>query len=781
MKLSGHITYFILLVTVTTQVAAQGNYEAQGDEAFREHQYTVAIEKYRLALGKAPSERETRDGLTFRLAECYRITNDTRKAEAAYYKLILTKYSDSHPDVLLYYSDALRANGKYNEASKYYKAYEAMVPGDDRGRNGILACNEAREWLKNPTDYKVVNQRRINTRYDEFAPCFADQTWHTLIYTSTGSSAIGQTIDGWTGQNCSDLFMSTQTRGDFWSAPVPFDNTGTINTDANEGTPSMSAAFDVLFFTRCPLEREGGTGCQIYSTERKGDQWSMPTVVHLSEDSSANVGHPSISKDGLSLYFSSNMAGGIGGKDLWMATRPTPDSPFGPPLNLNKPINTEGDEMFPFILNDSVLYFASNGLPGMGGLDIFKSVKRNGIWSTPENMRSPVNSNSDDFAIIFLPDEDKGYFSSNRTNGSGGDDIWYFYKEITLITLSGYITDEETKKALQGVTLILQTDDHKVAEKTTGADGSYRFSEEEIKTGQNYTLLASLTGYLNDESDVSTTGAHGNRNLLHDIILKHIPEKPIVLPEILYPTGQWELPVAYRDSLKELIRMLKANPSVSIVLSSHTDTRPIAMSNDSLSQLRAQAVVDYLITQGIKTDQVIARGYGDKSPRKLTQDVMKDGYTFKAGTTLDDAYINSLTDPGEKEAAYQLNRRTEFSIATEKDKAEARMTALEKKVIPVPVPKPVEQPAQQAITTDTVIMYTVQLAAGHSIRRDYFQKVNANEVIRCDCRDGMTRYFTGTFATKEKAAQYKDKMRELGYKDAFIVKISDINQHCFKR
>ena len=779
MKLSGHIALIILLVTVTAQVTAQGNYEEQGDEAFREHQYTVAIEKYRSALGKAPSERETRDRLTFRLAECYRITNDTRKAEAAYYKLILTKYSDSHPVVLLYYADALRANGKYNEAANYYKAYVAAVPSDARGRSGVQACDEARDWLKNPTDYQVVNQRRINTRYDEFAPCFADPTWHTLIYTSTGPSAAGQTIDGWTGQNCSDLFMSTQTRGDLWSTPVPFDNTGTINTDANEGTPSMNAASDVLFFTRCPLERERGTGCQIYMTVRKGDQWSMPSVVPLSEDSSANVGHPSISKNGLKLYFSSNMAGGEGGKDLWVAARPTTDSPFGPPLNLGRPVNTEGDEMFPFILNDSTLYFASNGLPGMGGLDIFKSVERNGTWGTPENMRSPVNSNSDDFAIIFLSDEDKGYFSSNRTNGSGGDDIWYFYKEITLITLSGYITDEETKKPLQGVTLILQTDDHKIAEKTTGADGSYRFSEEEIKAGQNYTLLASLTGYLNDESDVSTTGTHGNNNILHDIILKRIPEKPIVLPEIFYPTGRWELPVAYRDSLRELIRMLKANPSVSIVLSSHTDTRPIAMSNDSLSQLRAQAVVDYLITQGIKPGQVIARGYGDKFPRMLNQDIRKDGYTFKAGTTLDDAYINSLTDPGEKEAAYQLNRRTEFSIATEKDKTEARMVAPEKKVIPVP--KPVEQPAPRPIKTDTVIMYTVQLAAGHSIHRDYFQKVNANEVIRCDCRDGMIRYFTGTFATKEKAALYRDKMRDLGYKDAFIVKISDINQHCFKR
>ncbi len=781
MKLLQHISLLIILVTVTAQVTAQGNYQEQGDEAFRNHQYTTAIEKYRTALGKAPSEKETRDRLTFQLGECYRITNDTRKAEAAYYKLILTKYSDSHPVVLLYYADALRANGKYDEASNYYQSYLTAVPGDDRGRNGVRSCDEARDWLKNQTEYKVINQRRINTRYDEFAPCFADQTWHTLMYTSTDPSAAGQTIDGWTGQHCSDLFMSSRTKSNLWTTPVLFDNTGTINTNANEGTPSMNATFDVLYFTRCPLEREGGTGCQIYTTVRKGDQWSMPSVVPLCEDSASNAGHPSISRDGLSLYFSSNMPGGEGGKDLWVATRPAPDRPFGTPQNLGKPVNTAGDEMFPFILNDTVLYFASNGLAGMGGLDIFRTMKKNGIWSAPENMRSPVNSNNDDFGIIFFPDEDKGYFSSNRTNGSGGDDIWYFYKEVYLITLSGFIKDEGTQKPLPDVVLTLQSDDRVVSEKTTGTDGSYRFTEEEIKPGQNYTLLAGLKGYLNDESDISTAGTRGNKNILHDIILKPLPEKPIVLPEILYSTGRWELPAPYQDSLRELIRMLKANPSVSIILSSHTDTRPIAMSNDSLSQRRAQAVVDYLITQGIKPGQLIARGYGAKIPRQLTQDMVKDGYTFKAGTTLDDAYINTLTDPSEKEAAYQLNRRTEFSIATEKDKLEARVIAPEKKVTPVPPPGNIEQPASQEIKTVAVVLYTVQLAAGHSIRRDYFQKLKGSEVIRCDCKDGMTRYFTGTFHTQEKAAQYRDKMRDLGYKDAFIVKISDNNQHCFKR
>jgi peptidoglycan-associated lipoprotein len=493
------------------------------------------------------------------------------------------------------------------------------------------------------------------------------------------------------------------------------------------------------------------------------------------------VGHPSISTNELALYFSSNIPGGEGGKDIWVATRPSKDQPFGKPQNLGKTINTGGDEMFPFILCDTVLYFASNGYAGMGGLDIFRSVKRNGTWSEPENLKSPVNSNGDDFGIILFPGEAKGYFSSNRTNGTGGDDIYYFYKQVSIITLSGTVKDEATQHPLPDVGLTLKSGNHVMAEKTTGLEGSYRFTGEEINPGQNYTLLSNLTGYLNDESEISTLGIRESKDILHDIILRRIPEKPIVLPEILYPSGQWELQPPYQDSLTELIRMLKANPSLRIVLSSHTDTRPIAISNDSLSQRRAQAVVDYLIARGIKPEQLIPRGYGDKFPRKLTQDMTRDGYVFKTGTLLDDAYINSLSDPLQKEAAYQLNRRTEFSIATERDTQVAVAKIPEKKVTPVSVSESSEKPVKQVINPDTLDLYTVQLAAGHSIRSDYFQNLSGNELIRCDCKDGMTRYFSGTFPTREKATNYKNRMKTLGYEDAFIVKINDNNNHCFKR
>ncbi len=203
-------------------------------------------------------------------------------------------------------------------------------------------------------------------------------------------------------------------RKNVWSTPELLDDQDQdgVNTDANEGAPAMTSDFTTLYFTRCPDVDGTKNGCQIYTSRRTGRFWSKPELVPLGLDSTEAIGHPTISRDELVIYFSSNRTGGMGGKDIWVAFRDSKSQPFGRPYNLGPIINTPGDEMFPFLRTDTLLYFASDGHPGLGGLDIFYTVPDSArMWSTPVNMGIPINSTADDFAIIFNPEGEQGYFS----------------------------------------------------------------------------------------------------------------------------------------------------------------------------------------------------------------------------------------------------------------------------------------------------------------------------------------------------------------------------------
>jgi peptidoglycan-associated lipoprotein len=642
-------------------VIAQNRVLRVADDAFNNMQYNVALTKYKKALSKAKAKPD-KEKISFQMAECYRIINNTKKAESAYKRLAKTKFAQSNPLVFLHLAEAMKSNEKYAEAKTYFEKYSELVPADPRGLNGSQSCKLAQDWIENPTKLKIKLEKVLNSKESDFSTTYADKLYNTIIFTSTRDAATGKDMDNWTGQNFSDLFVSKLDPKGQWSTPVQLETGNIINTEANEGNPAVNSKFNQMYFTRCSNDKGTLQGCKIMVSRRAGRNWGEPVALDLGGDSTTVFGNPSISPDELTLVFTSNLPHGEGGKDIWVSTRKTTGENFGRPLNAGLVINTPDDEMFPFMRNDTSLYFSSNGLPGLGGLDIFRTTFSNGEWTKPVNLQVPINSPGDDFAIVFNPEEDKGFFSSNRKGGRGSDDIYSFVNPPVIFTLAGVVKDDKTLQFIQGAVVKLTGSNGTSIEARTDAKGFYSFNKAQIKPNTTYELICLKANYLNKKAKETTVGLESSKDFTIDFKLEPIPDKPVVLPDILYDLAKWDLKPQYQDSLQGLIKTLDENETIIIELASHTDSRGTDESNDVLSQKRAESVVNYLIERGIDPDRLVAKGYGERVPRRLAKDVVKDGFQFKAGTLLSQSFIDSLSTKPAQEAAYSLNRRSEFRI-----------------------------------------------------------------------------------------------------------------------
>jgi len=662
---------FSLSLCFSINSYAQRNFTEEADKAYELKQFTYAIELYQKAYSKIKRNKAERARILFQIGECYRYTNNQKRSEAQYRRVTKSGYPD--PIAYMYLAEALKQNEKYDEAIVALNDYKAKVPNDPKADKAIEACKLSQMWKDNPTRYVIENVRQLNSRENDFTPSYADKKFNSLIFTSSRDGVIGKGTDTWTGENFTDLFYTelskakgkkgtqpgTEAMGT-WSAPVILDE-GIINTPANEGSPALNDRGNTMYFTRCNVEKRQTITCKIFSTQKKGRGWAEAEVLTLGPDS-FNYGHPTLSQDELTLYFASDMAGTLGGKDIWMAKRDRKTRPFDKPVNLGPTINTEGNEMYPFIKDNGVLYFSSDGHVGMGGLDMFKSEKVGETWGTPENMKFPMNSPNDDFAIIYEGAQEKGYFCSNRNGGRGGDDIYSFFLPPLVFTLQGVVKDAETKQIIEGAIVKLVGSDGTSIEDSTDKAGSYKFGKTQILPNTTYELYVSKPNYFSSTAKETTVGVEQSRDFIVNFDLVPIPKKPIELPEILYDLARWELLPQYQDSLNGLISTLKDNPKIVIELASHTDARDSDANNDTLSQKRAESVVNYLIEKGIAPDRMVAKGYGERVPRTLSKDITRDGFTFKSGTVLTEQFINALTTLKEREAAHQLNRRTEFRI-----------------------------------------------------------------------------------------------------------------------
>ena len=399
-------------------------------------------------------------------------------------------------------------------------------------------------------------------------------------------------------------------------------------------------------------EPNANTGVEIYTSTRSDAKWSAPVKFEITADTISSYGHPAVSPDGTWLYFTSDMPGGSGGKDLW---RINLKERQGSLENMGEFINTPGDEMFPYVRTDSILYFASDGHPGFGGLDLFKAtLTPSGGWKV-ENMGQPMNSSADDFGITFGKGE-SGFFSTNRNDGRGYDHIYSFILPDLEIWISGWVLDKDEEPVPNAVIRIVGNDgsNQKAVAKP---DGSFRFP---LQRGISYVMLAGAKGYLNAKQEFTSDTAEEDAEYNVDFILASI-NKPVVVDNIFYDFDKATLRPESKAALDSLAQVLRDNPNVTIEMASHTDRWGSEEYNINLSGRRAKSVIDYLISVGIKPDRLQSQGYGKSRPKTITKKLARLHPQFKEGDVLTPEYIEALTEE-DQEVADQINRRTEFQV-----------------------------------------------------------------------------------------------------------------------
>lgn len=640
----------LLIIVALPDISAQKRKTQRAYDSFEAGEYYEAIDLFKDAYSKTKkSDKAARAELVFMVAEAYRMVNDPKNSET-WYKLAV-KSSYSNPDAQFWLAESLKKNGKYQQAIDEFRKYKQIAPGDSRADQEIRACELSDEWMRNPESYQVEELKELNSRETDFGPAYGSDDFGIIYFTSSREDAAGNKTHGATGQSFTDIFETRLDKKSKWSTPVPVDM---LNTESEEGTPSFSSDFKELYFTRCEAGKREKKGCIIMFSQRSGSGWSEPENINILPDSVV-AAHPAISPDGSVLYFVSDIAGGFGNKDIWMSRRT--GNGWSEPINLGADINTERDELFPYVRDDGTLYFSSDGHIGMGGLDIFKaSYQPDGTWIV-QNMKAPINSSADDFSLAYESGNERGIFSSTR-KGRGNDELYSFEMPPLRFNVTGLVKDEKTGLPIPSSAVELIASDGSNLQAETGKAGDFKFA---LKPNVDYIFLASKDGYLRGKEKETTKGQEKSRDFMVTILLTAF-DKPIELPNILYDFGKFDLRPESMVSLDKLVETLSDNPNVTIELMSHTDSRDTEEYNQKLSQQRAQVVVDYLIQKGIEADRLTAAGYGESTPKVVDQIVVSESPFLKEGTLLTESFINSLQNDEQKEIAHQINRRTEFRV-----------------------------------------------------------------------------------------------------------------------
>ena len=621
----------------------------KADKLFNTAQYYAAGALYKKAYARF-KKNEDKGRAAFFAGESARMMNNNLEAEEWYGKSVKAKYSD--PISIRLYADALKRNGKYAEAIAQYNAYLEKVPGDAKATAGIASSTEAQAWKDKPTRHRVDNLSALNTNYYDFAVADNPAVKNSILFTSSRAEATGSKNDAWYGEKYFDLFQASMDNNGKWSTPTNFP--GPANSEYSDGSAVFDATGKTLYFTNCPVVKNKNTQCKIMMTTSTDGKWSDAVSLPFNSDD-YTTGHPALSPDGKTLYFASDMPGGSGGKDLWMSN--WDGQAWGAAVNLGPGINTDGDEMFPYVTKGGKLYYSSNGKPGMGGLDIFSTAYDAGAWSEPVNLRSPMNSSADDFGILFT-DETHGYLSSNRDGGKGADDIYSFEVPPLKISVGGRVYDTDTKASLEGATVELFGSDGTSLSVLTGADGMYRY---DLQPNVKYKISASFTGYLTLFHELSTVGLEQDEDFVKDFDFPlKSTAKPITVPEVFYDLDKATLRAESKAALDGLIKTLNENPTITIKLTSHTDYRADDNYNMKLSQRRAKSVMDYLIANKIDKDRLTFEGRGETQPKQVEND--EEYAPFKTGDVLTKEFIDKLESNELKEKAHQYNRRTEFEV-----------------------------------------------------------------------------------------------------------------------
>ena len=618
---------------------------AAADKKYNSYAYIDAIQTYERLAEKGYQSVEMFE----KLGNAYYFNSDFEKA-AQFYEKLYQLQSELAPEYFYRYAQSLKAIGKEKEAATILAKFENKSSDDSRSKR-----------LKNNTDYLedikanvgiyTIENAGINSKYSDYGSTIVD---NKLIFTSArDTGGVGQRKHAWTGEHFTNLYAAGVNGELIPSNPVRYD--ANVNSKFHEATPVFTKDGNTMYFTRNNyLDGKKGKDAnkvmllKIYKATLVNNRWTNVTELPFNSNNFSTA-HPALSPDEQTLYFASDRPGTIGQSDLYKVAINS-NGTYGEPINLGVEINTEGRETFPFVTKDNQLYFASDGHPGLGGLDVFTTkINNDGSFGEVENDGAEVNSPKDDFGYYRDSEINKGFFSSNRDGGLGSDDIYRFTsidkcKQI----LKGIVTDSVTGETLAGVQLILLNKQYKViAETTSDALGYYAF---DVNCRRIYHVRANKKDYTSKETKLRTPEVTGETKL--DIQLESTICRVAVgddlgkcfgIKMIYFDLDKSNIRKEASLDLAKILDVLIQNPTMKLDIRSHTDCRQTAKYNMALSDRRAKATIAWLVSKGIDSSRLTGRGYGESQ-------------------LINDCGCEPTNASNCTEEQHQMNRRSEFII-----------------------------------------------------------------------------------------------------------------------
>jgi len=683
----------LVFISLSWLSLAQNKFVLEADVYFKSEKYCEGAEKCSLAYSKLNRKgnqaKKMKADMAFKTAECYRFTDRFREANEWYDRALLLDYQEVVPEVHYYNGVMLQQMGEMEKAQKSFEEYKKLVPADTRGDVGIQSCKESKSYVANKTRHTVAPISALNVKEMDMAPMFADRKESKIYFGSSRKGSTGNSTDPISCENYMDLWVADyDAKKQAFMEPKLVDASGKINTEAHEGTACFDGRGKTMFFTRCPNMKKQNLGCDIWMSTLEGkEEWGDPVKLNLKNGiDSITVGHPCVSDDGKFLIFVSDLPGGYGGRDLWYTSYDRKSESWVSPKNLGPEVNTAGNEMFPTFGKDGSLYFATDGIPGMGGLDLFKATKAGDQmkWENPKNLGAPINSANNEYALYEQTDR-KGYFTSERVipgEQSNNPNIWSYELPPNLFDLKVIVSELGDKSVkIADVKVVVKGSDGSTWEGFTKKNGETIIWEKKadgaryVNEESSYSIAISKEGYHEDKkgAQFTTVGLNYNQNFIIEMAL--LPKKPIRLPEVRYPLDQWVLladsTINSPDSLLFVYNLLQEYPEMVLELSSHTDARGSNERNQKLSENRARACYKYLVEQkGVDPRRIVPVGKGEMEPRtiyKRGEEYLESKPMDMAGVEtilLKEEYINQFkaTNKPLFERLHQLNRRTEGRV-----------------------------------------------------------------------------------------------------------------------
>ncbi|WP_299333280.1 OmpA family protein [uncultured Psychroserpens sp.] len=627
------LTLFTIAALSSFSLIAQNKDTKKADKHFNRFEFVEAAEDY----AKLVEDGKGDPYVYAQLAESYYNVFNTQEAERWYAKAL--ESSDS-PEMIFKYSQMLKANGKYEESNTQMAKFASMRPSDDRA----IAFNKNPDYLPKILEKgKKFNIQNLglNTQYSDFGGTLQDGK----LYITSARNTSRKTY-GWNEEPFLDIYeMSKNDDGTYQAGALV---SGDINTKYHEGVVAFSPDGNTMYFSResyfeKEYEKDSVTNyrisqLQLFKATKSSDGWGNVEGFPINSEN-YTVKNPSVSADGKTLYFASNMPGGYGLFDIYKASI-NDDGSLGEPENLGQKVNTQGHEMFPYISSNNTLYFSSNGHLGLGNLDVFYTKEVDGKMAPIRNVGIPINSSADDFAFHLDEETEEGFVSSNREGGLGGDDIYAIKKLQPLcdVLISGMVMDSKTRQPINAASVTMYDDQgNKVLSKVTNSDGTVEFIVECGKTSE---LEVTMDGY---ESRKVTVGASEEEEVEVSIALDPIEE--IVGPEtvnlnpIYFDFDKSNITAQAAFELDKLVQIMNKYPDMVINATSHTDSRGSASYNERLSDRRAKTTVQYVISKGIDKSRISGMGKGENEPK-----------------------VNCGSNCTDEE--HQMNRRSEFIIVS---------------------------------------------------------------------------------------------------------------------